>query len=152
VQLNINNEQVLRRQLEATNDQFRVGEVTRTDVAQAESRLALAVATRVQAEGNLQVSRAHYYRAVGHPPEKLAQPTERIQLPDTRDEALALARAQNPNVVIADYTAKAAEDNVVATRAQLGPQVAIVGDANTSDETQVEGRNINSVSVIARMT
>jgi outer membrane protein len=53
VDLNINNEQVLRRQLEATNDQFRVGEVTRTDVAQAESRVALAVASRVLAEGNL---------------------------------------------------------------------------------------------------
>jgi outer membrane protein len=152
VELNVNNEQVLRRQLEATNDQFRVGEVTRTDVAQAESRLALAVATRVQAEGNLQVSRANYSRAVGHPPERLAQPTERVKLPDTRDEALALARAQNPAVVIADYSAKAAEDNVVATRAQLLPQVAVIGDANKSDETQVEGRNINSLSVIARMT
>ncbi len=152
VELNVNNEQVLRRQLEATNDQFRVGEVTRTDVAQAESRLALAVATRVQAEGNLQVSRANYYRAVGHPPERLAQPTEHVQLPDTRDEALALARGQNPNVVIADYNAKAAEDNVVATRAQLGPQVAVIGDANKSDETQIEGRNVNSLSVIARMT
>ncbi|HLJ20676.1 MAG TPA: TolC family outer membrane protein [Stellaceae bacterium] len=152
VDLNINNEQVLRRQLEATNDQFRVGEVTRTDVAQAESRLALAVATRVQAEGNLQVSRANYYRAVGHLPEHLSQPTERVQLPDTRDEALALARAQNPNVVIADYTAKAAEDNVAATRAQLGPQVAIVGDLNKSDETLQQHRDVNSASVIARLT
>ena len=152
VELNVNNEQVLRRQLEATNDQFRVGEVTRTDVAQAESRVALAVATRVQAEGNLQVSRSNYQRVVGHLPEKLAQPTERVNLPATRDEALALARAQNPNVIIADYTAKAAEDAVVATRAQLLPQVAIVGDANKSDETQIEGRNVNSLSVIARMT
>jgi len=152
VDLNVNNEQVLRRQLEATNDQFRVGEVTRTDVAQAESRVALAVATRVQAEGNLQVSRSNYQRAVGHLPDKLSQPTERVNLPATRDEALALARAQNPNVVIADYSAKAAEDTVVATRAQLLPQVALVGDANKSDETQTEGRNVNSLSVIARMT
>jgi outer membrane protein len=152
VELNVNNEQVLRRQLEATNDQFRVGEVTRTDVAQAESRVALAVATRVQAEGNLQVSRSNYTRAVGHPPERLAQPTERVELPATRDETLALARAQNPNVTIADYNAKSAEDAVVATRAQLLPQVAVIGDANKSDETQIEGRNVNSLSVIARMT
>ena len=152
VDLNVNNEQVLRRQLEATNDQFRVGEVTRTDVAQAESRVALAVATRVQEEGNLQVSRSNYQRAVGHLPDKLSQPTERVNLPATRDEALALARAQNPNVIIADYSAKAAEDAVVATRAQLLPQVALVGDANKSDETQTEGRNVNSLSVIARMT
>jgi outer membrane protein len=152
VELNINNEQVLRRQLEATNDQFRVGEVTRTDVAQAESRVALAVATRVQAEGNLQVSRSNYQRAVGHLPDRLAQPNERVELPATRDEALALARAQNPNVVIADYSAKAAEDSVVATRAQLLPQIAVIGDANKAEETLVRGREVNSVSVIARMT
>ena len=152
VELNINNEQVLRRQLEATNDQFRVGEVTRTDVAQAESRVALAVATRVQAEGNLQVSRSNYQRAVGHLPDRLAQPNERVELPATRDEALALARAQNPNVVIADYSAKASEDTVVATRAQLLPQVAVIGDANKADETVTRGRDVNSLSVIARMT
>ncbi len=152
VQLNINNEQVLRRQLEATNDRFRVGEVTRTDVAQSESRVALAVATRVQAEGNLQVSRSNYQRAVGHLPDRLAQPTERVNLPATRDEALALARAQNPNVIIADYSAKAAEDAVVATRAQLLPQVSVIGDANKSDETLIQGRNVNSLSLIARMT
>jgi outer membrane protein len=152
VDLNINNEQVLRRQLEATNDQFRVGEVTRTDVAQAESRVALAVATRVQAEGNLQVSRANYQRVVGHLPGKLAQPTEQVFLPDTRDEALALAQAQNPNVVIADYSAKASEDLVVATRAQLLPQVAVIGDVNKSDETIDQHRNVNSASIIARVT
>jgi outer membrane protein len=152
VQLNINNEQVLRRQLEATNDQFRVGEVTRTDVAQAESRVALAVATRVQAEGNLQVSRSNYQRVVGHLPDRLAQPTERVNLPVTRDEALALARAQNPNVIIADYSAKAAEDAVVATRAQLLPQVSVIGDLNKAEETLIQGRNVNSASVIARMT
>jgi len=152
VELNINNEQVLRRQLEATNDQFRVGEVTRTDVAQAESRVALAVATRVQAEGNLQVSRSNYVRAVGHPPDKLMQPKERPNLPATRDEALALARDQNPNVGIALYTEKAAEDAVVATRAQLLPQVAIIGDLNRAEEVTQAGRTTNSASVIARMT
>ena len=152
VELNINNEQVLRRQLEATNDQFRVGEVTRTDVAQAESRVALAVATRVLAEGNLQVSRANYQRAVGHLPGRLEQPKEHAELPATRDEALALAQAQNPNVVIADYSAKASEDSVVATRAQLLPQVAVIGDANKADEVLTRGRNVNSLSLIARMT
>src|SRR3546814_14855056 len=56
--LNVNNERVLRRQLQATRDRFEVGEVTRTDVAQAESRLALAIADRTQADGNHETSRA----------------------------------------------------------------------------------------------
>jgi outer membrane protein len=152
VELNINNERVLQRQLQATNDRFHIGDVTRTDVAQAESRLALALATLVQAEGNLQVSRANYARAVGHPPERLAPPTEQINLPATHDEALALARAQNPNVVIADYSAKAAADAVRATRAQLLPQISVVGDLNKTAGTQQAGTNAQSASAIARMT
>src|SRR5262249_12028947 len=54
VDLNKNNEQVLQRQLDATNDRFRVGEVTRTDVAQAEAALSGAHAARRQAESDLQ--------------------------------------------------------------------------------------------------
>src|SRR5262249_42218923 len=140
------------RQLEATNDQFKFGQVTRTDVAQAESRLALAVASRVQAEGNLQASRANYTRAVGHPPERLGQPSERPFQPATRDEALAMAQTRNPTVLIADYTAKAAEDTVVATRGLLLPQLALVGDLNKQIETTTSVREVNSASIIARLT
>jgi len=68
LELNINNEQVLRRELEATQDRFEVGEVTRTDVAQAQSRLARAQADRVNAEGNLEISRADYQQVIGSPP------------------------------------------------------------------------------------
>src|SRR5205823_6963832 len=60
VEVNRNNEAVLRKQLEATQDRFRVGEVTRTDVAQAESALAQATATRISSEGTLEISRASY--------------------------------------------------------------------------------------------
>ncbi|WP_237181121.1 TolC family protein [Roseomonas haemaphysalidis] len=65
LRLNVNNVQVLQRQLDATNERFRVGEITRTDVAQAESRLAGARATRANAEGTLQTSRATFARAGG---------------------------------------------------------------------------------------
>ena len=50
--------QVLRKQLEATQDRFRVGEVTRTDVAQAESSLAQAIGTLTSADGTLRQSQA----------------------------------------------------------------------------------------------
>ncbi|MGH7060132.1 MAG: TolC family protein, partial [Stellaceae bacterium] len=59
VEVNRNNEQVLKKQLEATQDRFRVGEVTRTDVAQAESSLAQATAQLTAAEGQLAQSRAN---------------------------------------------------------------------------------------------
>jgi outer membrane protein len=143
---------VLRRQLEATSDQFRVGAVTRTDVAQAEARLAGATASRAQAQGNLQVSRANYERAVGRPPEALTQPSLRPTLPSTRDEAVALAGTKNPNVIAAVFTEDAARDAVDATRAQLLPSLAIIGDANRAHDQATTTRQAASLSVIARVT
>jgi outer membrane protein len=150
--LAVNNEQVLRRQLEATQDQFRVGAVTRTDVAQAEARLAGATASREQAAGNLQVSRANFERAVGHPPGTLTQPDQIPTLPATRDEAIALAGNKNPNVVSAIFTEDAARDAVDATRDQLLPNLALVGDANRGIETSTPRRETTNYSVIARVS
>src|SRR5712691_9525341 len=96
VEVSRNNEAVLRKQLEATRDRFRVGEVTRTDVAQSESSLAQATAQRINAEGQLENSRANYVRAVGHQPGRLMTPRERPALPATREEALSLAANNNP--------------------------------------------------------
>ena len=93
VEVNRNNEAVLKKQLDATRDRFRVGEVTRTDVAQAESSLAQATANRIASEGQLEVSRAEYTRAVGHPPGRLILASERPVLPMNRDEVLAAAPA-----------------------------------------------------------
>jgi TolC family type I secretion outer membrane protein len=130
VEVNRNNEQVLRRQLEATQDRFRVGEVTRTDVAQAESSLAQATANRISSEGTLEISRSNYTRAVGHPPGRLVQPRERPILPATREEALALAMHNNPNVISANFTELAARDNIDVVRGLLLPTISIVGDLN----------------------
>ena len=72
VQLTKNNEVVLRRQLEATKDRFEVGEVTRTDVAQAEARLSGTVSDRVGAEGDLAEARASYRQVFGVVPQEAA--------------------------------------------------------------------------------
>ncbi|HEX3952111.1 MAG TPA: TolC family outer membrane protein [Stellaceae bacterium] len=154
VEVNRNNEQVLRKQLEATRDRFRVGEVTRTDVAQAESSLAQATATRISSEGTLAVSRAEYTRAVGHPPGRLMLPRERPVLPATRDEALSLAANDNPNVISASFTVLAARDNIDVIRSQLLPQISIVGDFNRSTAPSVTLLNSreDEGSVTARLT
>ena len=74
VQLNSNNVKVLRRELEASEDRFRVGEVTRTDVAQAEARLARSISDLEAAEGELISSRATYTRVIGNVPTNLQPP------------------------------------------------------------------------------
>jgi outer membrane protein len=149
-----NNEAVLRKQLDATRDRFRVGEVTRTDVAQAESSLAQATAQRIQAEGNLENSRANFARAVGHPPGRLTMPRERPALPATREEALSLAMNDNPNVISASFTELAARDNVDFVRGQLLPQVSIIGDLNRSFAPSFTLRNtrLDTASVTAQVT
>ena len=81
VDLNVNNEQVLRRQLDASRDRFNVGEITRTDVSQAESRLARAISDRIRAEGQLSASRAVYARVIGSPPGRLTAPRLVFDLP-----------------------------------------------------------------------
>ena len=154
VEVNRNNEQVLKKQLEATRDRFRVGEVTRTDVAQAESSLAQATANRIAAEGQLEISRSNYTRAVGHPPGRLILPTERPALPATRDEALTMAATNNPNVISANFAEAAARDNVDAVRDQLLPQISIVGDLNRSYSPSVTLHTAreDTASVVAQMT
>jgi TolC family type I secretion outer membrane protein len=154
VEVNRNNEQVLRRQLEATQDRFRVGEVTRTDVAQAESQLAQATAQRINAEGQLEISRANYGRAVGHPPGRLVQPRERPVLPATRDEALALAASNNPNVISATFAELAARDNIDVVRGQLLPQVNLVGDLNRSfaPSVSLQSARQDTASAVLQLT
>jgi TolC family type I secretion outer membrane protein len=149
-----NNEQVLKRQLDATRDRFRVGEVTRTDVAQAESSLAQATAQRINSEGQLEVSRAGYTRAVGHPPGRLVLPRERPAIPTTREEALSLASSDNPNVISAGFTEKAARDNIDVVRSQLLPQISIVGDVNRAyaPSFTLQNSRTDSASVSARLT
>lgn len=154
VEVNRNNEAVLKKQLEATQDRFRVGEVTRTDVAQAQSSLAQATANRIASEGQLEVSRAEYTRAVGHPPGRLTLTNERPVLPASRDDALSLAASDNFNVISAMFAEAAARDNIDVVRGQLLPQISIVGDLNRSYSPSVtlKAAREDTASVVAQMT
>jgi outer membrane protein len=154
VQVNKNNEAVLKKQLDATRDRFRVGEVTRTDVAQAESSLAQATANRIASEGQLEVSRAAYTHAVGHPPGRLILTNERPVLPANRDEALALAATNNPSVISANFAEAAARDNIDVVRGQLLPQLSIIGDLNRSFSPSITIKTAreDTASVTAQLT
>jgi TolC family type I secretion outer membrane protein len=154
VEVNRSNEQVLRKQLEATQDRFRVGEVTRTDVAQAESSLAQATATLISSQGQLEISRAEYIRAVGQPPGRLMLPRDRPALPATREEALSLASNNNFNVISARFAELAARDNIDFVRGQLLPQISVIGNLNRSYDQSItfKGQLQNTALVTAQMT
>jgi outer membrane protein len=154
VEVDQNNVDVLRKQLEATQDRFRVGEVTRTDVAQAESALAQAQGTLVAQVGTLEISRAEYVRAVGHPPGRLILPRERPALPATREEALSLAANNNFSVISAIFAELAARDNIDVVRGQLLPQISVVGSLSRSADQSAtfKGAVLNSALISAQLT
>jgi len=153
LQLNVNNEQVLARQLQATNDRFRVGEITRTDVAQAEAALANARATRQTAEGNVQTARAAYQRDVGFVPDRLVEPQPLAVPLKSSADAAQLASANNPSIIYTMFDAAAAKDAVDIAFSALMPSVNAQGLAFRQDnptvaktrETQAEA--ILSVSI-----
>ncbi|MGB8275774.1 MAG: TolC family outer membrane protein [Alphaproteobacteria bacterium] len=149
--LNINNEQVLRRQLEATTDQFQVGEVTRTDVSQAEARLASATAARIQAEGNLESSRAVYRNVIGLLPGKLTEPDPLAGLPGNRDDAIAESE-KNPAVISARFSELAARSSVDVAYGQLLPTLSLNGEYQRQDEASSRNGFAESTSLTAQLS
>ncbi|MEC9347845.1 MAG: TolC family outer membrane protein [Pseudomonadota bacterium] len=129
VKLNFNNEERLRRQLEAARDRFDVGEITRTDVAQAEARLSRAAADRAQSEGNLIAAKATYARIVGAVPGDLEPPPPLPALPQSEEEALAEAFRANPDLLSIIEVAASSKADIRATSGQLLPQVDLEGSA-----------------------
>ncbi len=135
LQLTINNEQVLARQLEASQDRFDVGELTRTDVAQSEARLARATAQRIEAEGNLTASRAVFQEVVGFLPGTLEAPPALEGLPPSERDVVGAARDDNPEVLSARFAEQAARHQIDVSRGQLLPEAFLTGEARHSEET-----------------
>ena len=100
-----NNVRVLTRQRIAAQERFDVGEGTRTDIAQADARLAASEIGLANADASLAVSRAAYVRFVGHTPANLTKPPQYI-LPTTLPAALNRGRANNPQLIAARYNEK----------------------------------------------
>ncbi|MDE2006657.1 MAG: TolC family outer membrane protein [Rhodospirillales bacterium] len=151
--LNVNNEQVLRQQLRATEDQFQVGEVTRTDVAQAQAALAGAQAQRETSEGNLQTARAAYRKAVGfEPPRDLVSP-QPLRLPvHTMRAASDLAAANNPSVIAARFSQAAARNAVSAAIGQLMPQLSLQGQIFQAQNSGARASSLNGYTALLNLS
>jgi outer membrane protein len=126
----------LRETLGATRKALEAGNVTPTDVAQAEARLARGQSDLNAAEVQLAVDQAAYAQVVGAKPGRLlpAEPADRL-LPGTRDEALAVSRKEHPAIVGASYDVNTAELAVHVAEAALAPSISAVGNASRSVET-----------------
>ena len=130
LELQRSNVNVLEVTLRQTRDRFSAGEVTRTDVAQAESRLAGGRSQLSVAESNYVTSRANYRQVIGvDPPARLtpAMPVDRLS-PRTLDGAVARGRTEHPLITTAMYNVDVAQMQVKVAEGALYPTVSVIGN------------------------
>lgn len=156
LKLNQNQVDVLRRQLQAARDRFRVGELTRTDVAQSEARLSRADSQRIAAEGQLNVSRDAYRRVIGQEPGTLAKP-QLPALPPTLDDAVATASKENPRLLAAQYVEQASQFDVKTAQGSVLPSADATLGVSRSDRSNLGNQAFgsaasNSASIGARVS
>jgi len=131
VELQRSNVNVLEATLRQTRDRFTAGEVTRTDVAQAESRLAGGRSQLLTAESNYVTSKAQYRQVIGIEPGRLtaAMPVDRFS-PRTLAGALARARTEHPTITTANYNLDVAVYQVKVAEGALYPTLLVQGNVN----------------------
>jgi TolC family type I secretion outer membrane protein len=152
VQLNEGNVSVLGRQLDATRDQFEVGEITRTNVSQAEARLSRAISDLIQAEGNLESSQSAYEALVGHSPDALERVPFIENMPATLDQAISVALERNPSLRAATNSERASAFDVAQKRGSILPTLKISGDLSHSEEASSATSESDSASITATLS
>jgi outer membrane protein len=133
VALNRNQVRVLQTNLQASRDRFEVGDLTRTDVAQSEARLALAQSQLELAEGRLTSSEENYRRVIGDLPDNLQPPPPLPTLPGTPEQAVQIALANNPDLVSITSQIRAAGLDVSIARADRLPTVNAIGSGRATN-------------------
>lgn len=153
LRLQRNNVEVLEEQLRQTRDRFNVGEVTRTDVAQAEARLAGARSSISAAEGNLRSSVAIYRQVVGTEPSKLnpGKPLDKI-LPRTLEAAVSLGLREHPAIIAALHSTDAAEFQVKVAQSEFAPSLDVSGAVQQRYDYADRGDERLNASVVATLT
>ena len=141
VALRQNNMRLITQELQASQDRFDVGEVTRTDVANAQARLASAQSSLAVAQGNLAVSREAYNVAVGRYPGTLAEPPFPRQLAKSVGEARSVARQRHPLLLQAKRDVTLSEINIAIAQAAMKPSLVATArgsvDYNKNDNSSV---------------
>ncbi len=135
--LDRNNVEVLQEQLRQTQDRFNVGEVTRTDVAQAEASLAGSQATALTAQSNLQASVAKYRKAIGEEPKSLSPVAPVTKpLPKSLSEAVAISQVEHPAIVAMLHGVDAAALAIKISEGALYPTVGLTGQVSKRFDVQ----------------
>ena len=125
--------EVLDINLQATSDRFEIGDLTRTDVAQSQARLALAQGDSRTAAANLASAREFFIQLVGQAPGELAPPPPLPNLPEMADEAVSIALDFNPDIIAARERAKAADRDIDVAGSSRLPTLSLFGTGAYND-------------------
>ena len=156
LELQRSNVNVLEVTLRQTRDRFTAGEVTRTDVAQAESRLAAGRSQLALAESNYVTAQAQYLQVVGVPApsrQAPAAPVDRLS-PPTLQGAIARGRTEHPTITTAMFNVDVAVQQVKIAEGALSPTLSAVGNVNKSfgSTTSLAVLETLSASVAAQLS
>jgi len=144
----------LQEQLRETRDRFTVGEVTRTDVAQAEASLSSAQATALSAEATLEAAVARYRQVIGDQPTSLA-PVKPIAnpLPKTLPQAISISQIEHPAITASLHGVDAAQLQIKIAESALYPTVGVSASfTNQFDASGVPGLHVVSGEVVGQLT
>lgn len=148
VVLRQNNVRVLGEELRASQDRFEVGEVTRTDVALSESRLAAARANLADAQGALVASKAEYVTAVGRDPGRTAGQPRLPNHPASINDAVSIAVRNHPSILSAQHQVRSADLTVDQIRASLGPTAQFRANIGLTDSFGLSDYNNTASAAI----
>ena len=133
VELRRNNVRVIGESLRAAQDRFDVGEVTRTDVAQAEARLSLSRSNLATAQGDLERAIEEYVAVVGKRPGNLSQPPSMPRLTRSEEAAKQVALRSHPDMLAAQHDVSTAKLNVLVAEAAMKPRVSLNGSLGVTE-------------------
>ena len=131
--------------LQASKDRFEIGDLTRTDVAQSQSRLSLARGQVRSSEANLITARERYIQVVGKAPVDLQSPPPLVGLPGNAPEAVAIALDHNPDLLAARQRATAAGFDVRVASAGKLPKVSLFAGGGYTDYLGTLGGSVPGI-------
>jgi outer membrane protein len=117
----------LERQVAESQAKFTLGQVTRTDVAEAQASLESARGALAAATGQLEISRAEFAASVGHAPDQLMDPADLPGLPATLDEAMSLAETASPQLQQSRLRERSSRAAIAEAKAAWRPTVSLQG-------------------------
>ncbi|MEM8978628.1 MAG: TolC family outer membrane protein [Pseudomonadota bacterium] len=134
VALRQNGVRLITEELRAARDRFEVGEVTRTDVALAEARLAASRSSLAAAQGGLAQAREEYRAAVGRSPGRLSTLPTQPRIPSSQSAAASQAEQRHPDVLAAKRNVKIADLNTMRAQAAMRGTLSLNGSVSINDD------------------